>query len=140
MSLELFTGMAHSWGLVVVILVMVALFVTERLPVDVTAMAVLVVLLIGKYVTTEEAFSGFSSPVVIVMVSTLFVAGALRVTGVADSTAKWIRHYAGTTVQVALGIGVLTWIFVINPINTVFRHQYDIGADFSSSESGSSIR
>ncbi len=107
MSLELFTGMAHSWGLVVVILVMVALFVTERLPVDVTAMAVLVVLLIGKYVTTEEAFSGFSSPVVIVMVSTLFVAGALRVTGVADSTAKWIRHYAGTNEQVAIGIVML---------------------------------
>lgn len=107
MNFELLGNAAHSWGLVVVILVMVALFVTERLPVDVTAMAVLVVLIMGDYVSPDEAFRGFSSPVVVVMVSTLFVAGALRVTGVSDSMARWIRHWAGSNERVAIGIVML---------------------------------
>lgn len=83
---------------------MIVLFVTERLPVDVTAMAVLLVLMLGGYVTPSEAFSGFSSPVVVVMVSTLFVATALRVTGVSDATARWIHNYAGSNERVAIAI------------------------------------
>ncbi len=104
MNFELLGAAAHSWGLVIVMVVMITLFVTEKIPVDITAMAVLVFLLLGKYVTPEEAFSGFSSPVVIVMVSTLFVAGALRVTGVSDAVARWIRGYAGSNERVAIGI------------------------------------
>lgn len=104
MNFELLGAAAHSWGLLVVMVVMITLFVTEKIPVDITAMAVLVFLLLGKYVTPEEAFSGFSSPVVIVMVSTLFVAGALRVTGVSDAVARWIRGYAGSNERVAIGI------------------------------------
>ena len=107
MNFEVFGAAAHSWGLLIVIAVMIALFITEKLPVDITAMAVLVFLLLGKYVSAEEAFSGFSSPVVIVMVSTLFVAGALRVTGVSDATARWIRGYAGSNERIAIGIVML---------------------------------
>jgi di/tricarboxylate transporter len=83
---------------------MIVLFVTERLPVDVTAMAVLLVLMLGGYVTPGEAFSGFSSPVVVVMVSTLFVATALRITGVSDATARWIHNYAGSNERIAIAI------------------------------------
>ncbi len=107
MSAELLGSALYSWGLALVVLVMVVLFVTERLPVDITAMAVLAVLLIGGYVSPQQAFSGFSSPVVVVMVSTLFVAGALRVTGVSDAMARWIRRYAGSNERVAIGIVML---------------------------------
>jgi di/tricarboxylate transporter len=94
----------HSWTLLAVVVVMGILFVTERLPVDVTAMAVVVALLLGGFVSAEEAFSGFSSPVVVIMVATLFVAGALRVTGVSDAIARFIQRYAGSNERVAIGI------------------------------------
>ena len=80
-------------------------FLVDSVPVDVTAMGVLLALLLGGYVSAAEAFSGFSSPVVIVMVCTLFVSGALRVTGVSDVIARWIQscRYAHllATVQAA---------------------------------------
>ena len=83
---------AHSWALLGVVIVMVVMFVTERIPVDVTAMGVVVVLMLGGYVTAAEAFSGFSSPVVVVMVCTLFVAAALRATGVSDVVARFVQR------------------------------------------------
>lgn len=94
----------HSFGLFALVLMMVGLFITERLPVDVTAMGVLLILMLGGYVTPQEAFQGFSSPVVVVMVSTLFVATALRVTGVSDAMARWIHGYAGTNERVAIAV------------------------------------
>jgi di/tricarboxylate transporter len=94
----------HSWTLLAVVVVMIFMFVSERIAVDVTAMAVVVALLLGGFVSAEEAFSGFSSPVVVVMVATLFVAGALRVTGVSDSIARFIQRYAGSNERVAIGI------------------------------------
>ncbi len=119
MTFELLGGAVHSWGLVLVVLVMVFMFVTERMPVDVIAMAMLVVLVLGKYVTAQEAFQGFSSPVVIVMVSTLFVAGALRVTGVSDAMARWIRRYAGSNQQVAIGIVMVVSALLSGFMNNV---------------------
>ena len=91
-------------GLAALVIVMVVLFVTERVPVDVTAMGVLLVLMLAGYVSPTEAFSGFSSPVVVVMVSTLFVAAALRITGVSDAIARWIHGYAGKNERVAIAI------------------------------------
>jgi di/tricarboxylate transporter len=104
MDISLVSSTVHSWALLVVVLAMVVLFITERLPLDVTAMVVVVVLLLGRYVTAEEAFSGFSSPVVVVMVSTLFVASALRATGVSDTIARFIQRYAGSNERVAIAI------------------------------------
>jgi di/tricarboxylate transporter len=97
----------HSWSLLIAVVVMGVLFISERIPVDVTAMAVVVFLMLGGYVTAQEAFSGFSSPVVVVMVSTLFVAGALRVTGVSDALARRIQHHAGTNERIAIAMIML---------------------------------
>ncbi len=44
---------------------MVWLFLTEKLPVDLTAFLGLVILIFGCYLTPAEAFTGFSSPAVI---------------------------------------------------------------------------
>lgn len=100
-------SLLHSWALFLVVLVMGFMFITERLPVDVTAMAVVVFLMLGDYVSAQEAFSGFSSPVVVVMVSTLFVAGALRVTGVSDALARRIQHHAGSSERVSIALVML---------------------------------
>jgi di/tricarboxylate transporter len=81
--------------LFVVIAVMVFFFLTERLPVELTAFAGLAVLALTGYVEPEEAFQGFSSPAVITMLSVFFVSGALLHTGVADGAARAIHHVVG---------------------------------------------
>lgn len=101
------------------VLVMVVLFITERVPVDVTAMGVLLVLMLFGYVTPTEAFSGFSSPVVVVMVSTLFVAAALRITGVSDAIARWIHGYAGKNERVAIAIIMVIAAFLSGFMNNI---------------------
>jgi di/tricarboxylate transporter len=109
----------HAFGLIVLILFMVGLFITERLPVDVTAMGVLLILMVGGYVTPQEAFQGFSSPVVVVMVSTLFVASALKATGVSDAMARWIRGYAGGNERVAIAVIMLVGAFLSAFMNNI---------------------
>lgn len=54
---------------------MVFLFLTEKLAVDLTAFLGLIVLVFGRYLTPAEAFTGFSSPAVITMMS-VFILGA----------------------------------------------------------------
>jgi len=78
-----------------VIGVMVFFFLTERLPVELTAFAGLVVLALTGYVGPDEAFQGFSSPAVITMLSVFFVSGALLHTGVADGAARAIYNIVG---------------------------------------------
>jgi di/tricarboxylate transporter len=114
-----FSSHFHSWALLGVVLVMVVLFVTERLPLDVTAMAVVLILMLGQYVTPEEAFSGFSSPVVVVMVSTLFVATALRMTGVSDAIARFIQRYGGANERGAIVIIMLVSALLSSCMNNV---------------------
>ncbi len=81
--------------LFVVIGVMVFFFLTERLPVELTAFAGLAVLALTGYVGPDEAFLGFSSPAVITMLSVFFVSGALLHTGVADGAARAIHDIVG---------------------------------------------
>jgi di/tricarboxylate transporter len=104
MPIDFSTISPHTWGLVFLVGAMVVTFITQRLPVDVTAMGVLLVLLVGGYVTPQEAFHGFSSPVVVVMVSTLFVVAALRATGVSDAMAKWIQRCAGASEPMVIAV------------------------------------
>lgn len=81
--------------LLAVLAVMVVLFLTEKLPVELTAFAGLAVLALAGYVEPEEAFQGFSSPAVITMLSVFFVSAALLHTGVADSAARVIHEIVG---------------------------------------------
>ncbi len=78
-----------------IIAVMVVLFLTEKLPVELTAFAGLAVLALTGYVAPEEAFLGFSSPAVITMLSVFFVSAALLHTGVADAAARGIHRLVG---------------------------------------------
>ena len=74
---------------------MVYLFLTEKLPVDLTAFLGLVILVFAGYVKPSEAFQGFSSPAVITMLSVFILGAALLETGVADSIAVRIHRLVG---------------------------------------------
>jgi di/tricarboxylate transporter len=93
--------------------VMVALFLTERLPVDLTAFLGLVFLIFAGYVSPSEAFEGFASPAVITMLSIFIVSAALLHTGLADRVADGIRRVIGDreiplTVALMVVAGVLS--------------------------------
>ena len=99
--------------LLVIIASMVVLFLTEKLPVELTAFAGLSVLALTGYVGPDEAFLGFSSPAVITMLSVFFVSAALLHTGVADAAARGIHRLVGPremllTVFLMLVAGVLS--------------------------------
>ncbi len=76
---------------------MVYLFLTEKLPVDLTAFLGLVVLVFAGYVTPGEAFQGFASPAVITMLSVFILGAALLETGVADLIAARIHRLVGNS-------------------------------------------
>ncbi len=74
---------------------MVVLFLTEKLPVDLTAFLGLVILIFGGYLSPSQAFTGFSSPAVITMMSVFIVGAALLETGVA--------HFIGGRIHAIVG-------------------------------------
>ncbi|NHZ73835.1 MAG: TRAP transporter large permease subunit [Nitrospirae bacterium] len=77
--------------------VMVYLFLTEKLPVDLTAFLGLITLIFTGYLTPSEAFTGFSSPAVITMLSVFIVGAALLATGVADVIGSRIHRLVGNS-------------------------------------------
>ncbi|NNE99699.1 MAG: SLC13 family permease, partial [Pyrinomonadaceae bacterium] len=81
--------------LLIIIIGMVVLFLTEKLPIDLTAFLGLVILVITGYVSANQAFTGFASSAVITMLSIFIVSGALMNAGVADFVALWIHKWVG---------------------------------------------
>ncbi len=95
----------------VILAVAIVLFLSERLRVDLVAMLVLITLALTGLVTTEEAFSGFSSPAVITVWSVYIVSGAMFRSGVADVLARYMLRIAGNnyvrilvTIMVTVGL------------------------------------
>jgi di/tricarboxylate transporter len=81
----------------IIILVAVILFATEKLRVDIIALLVLLVLAITGLVSPEQAFAGFANPAVITVWAVYIVSGGLFRTGVADVLGERITRVAGTS-------------------------------------------
>ena len=75
--------------------VMALLFLTELLPIEVTAFLGLIFLTLGGYLGPAEAFGGFASPAVITMLSVFFLSAALLHTGVADLIGGRVHRLLG---------------------------------------------
>ncbi|MFN2105991.1 MAG: SLC13 family permease, partial [Candidatus Promineifilaceae bacterium] len=89
--------MTSEIALVLLILgVAIVLFASERIRVDVISMMVLLTLLFTGLLTTEEAFSGFSSPAVITVWAIYIVSAGLMYTGIADFLGRRIMKVSGT--------------------------------------------
>ena len=99
--------------LLAVLFVMVVLFLTEKLPIDLTAFLGLMVLVFFGYVRPEDAFQGFASSAVITMLAIFVIGAALLRTGVADMVGARIHRIVGSReipliVTVMLAAGVLS--------------------------------
>lgn len=96
----------------IVLLLTVIMFVVGRLRADIVALCALSVLLLAGILTPEEALSGFSSKVVIMMIGLFVVGGAILQTGLAKvASQRIIRLSKGNDIKLFLLV-ILTTSFI----------------------------
>lgn len=74
----------------VVTVVAVVLFVTETLPVDVVALGIMAVLLLGGILTPEEGLAGFSNPATVTIGAMLVISASLFKSGALNVLSVWL--------------------------------------------------
>jgi di/tricarboxylate transporter len=90
--------MTLSIFLVLALLVSVVVCLSlEVISVDITTLLLLCALVLLKLLPIREAFSGFSSDIVIVLASLFVLSGALIKTGVMENLAAAISRFAGSS-------------------------------------------
>jgi di/tricarboxylate transporter len=88
----------------VILIVALALFVTEWIRTDVVAILIVVALYVTRVLKPEEALSGFSSEPAIVIAGIFVLSGALHATGLSDKLGDWIGHFAGKSLSRAIAV------------------------------------
>ncbi len=88
----------------VILIVALALFVTEWIRTDVVAVLIVIALYVTRVLKPEEALSGFSSEPAIVIAGIFVLSGALHATGLSDKLGDWIGHYAGKSLNRAITV------------------------------------
>jgi len=85
-------------GLLIVVIV---LFATDKISVDVITIGLLIVLAFSGIITPQEAFEGFSSDFIIILASIFIISGALSETGLLDKVgSKMIKTVKSKTLFV----------------------------------------
>ncbi|MBN1667598.1 MAG: SLC13 family permease [Anaerolineales bacterium] len=79
----------------IILLVAVLLFVTEKLRIDLVALLVLSTLALSGLVSPVEAVSGFSNPVVITVWAVFILSAGMARTGVASTVGRVVLRLAG---------------------------------------------
>ncbi len=78
-----------------ILAVTIALFVSDRLRLDLVALMALLALTLSGVLKPREALAGFSDPIVLMIAGLFAVGGALRQTGVAEMLGRWLGKVAG---------------------------------------------
>ncbi|WP_252698678.1 SLC13 family permease [Natronosalvus vescus] len=94
-----------------IIAIAIVLFVTQPIPLDITALLVVVALVVLEpwtTITAEEGVSGFSSPATITVLMMFVLSEGVRRTGAIQSLGEQLAAFAGTSPRRQLGsmIGV----------------------------------
>lgn len=88
--------MTFEIALVLIILVVaLVLLITEKIPVEATALLVLSSLAITGVIAYTEALSGFSSPAVVTVWAVFILSGGLTRTGVANAIGRQVMRFSG---------------------------------------------
>ncbi|MDQ3072465.1 MAG: SLC13 family permease [Bacteroidota bacterium] len=70
------------------------LFITEKLPVDIVTIILIVTLVLTGILSPEEAYKGFSSDFIVILASIFVVSGAIQETGILGIFASWLSKIA----------------------------------------------
>lgn len=96
-------------ALLLIVAVALILFSLERIPADVIALGVLVVLALTGLLPPDQVFSGFGSDAVIMILGLLILTAALVRTGVVDALGRFLVRHTGKN------NGKLLWMVLIAP-------------------------
>jgi di/tricarboxylate transporter len=100
------------------------LFSIEKIPVDVTALGILLFLILTGLLPAEEAFAGFGSDVVVMMLGLLILVAALTRTGVTDIVGRVLLRPSEASEQelllAVMGMAALVGAFMSNTTATAF--------------------
>src|SRR5436190_7115053 len=88
--------------LLFIILAALVLFSLERISPDVIALSILVVLVLTGLLPADQAFAGFGSDTVIMILGLLILTAALMRTGVMDVVGRYALRFTGTNPNVLL--------------------------------------
>jgi di/tricarboxylate transporter len=91
-----------------VILLTLILFISEWLPVDITALTIMVLLIVLGLVTPEEGISGFSSSATITVMAMFILSAGIARTGAIQVVSELLLKWGGkTSSQQILALGVI---------------------------------
>ncbi len=103
----------------IVLLICVALFLTEWIPNPVVACLGCLLMVLFKVCTFEQAFSGFSNSIVLLMVGAMVVGAAMFDTGAAQLIGRRVVHWSHGNVRAFLLAGsVVTGVLAMFLANT----------------------
>lgn len=85
------------WLALAILAAALFLFTTDWVRIDVVALGVVVALMLTGLLTVQEALSGFSNPVVLIVAALFVVGGAVTNTGLASQLGRRILAVAGTS-------------------------------------------
>ena len=77
------------------LLVAVVLFSTERIPIEIVALLLVMALVLTKTLTVSEAFAGFGNDIVVTIAGLFILTGGLAKTGVIDIVGRRLHRTAG---------------------------------------------
>jgi len=106
------------------VLAALVLFSIDKIPVDVTALGILLFLILTGVLPADEAFAGFGSDVVVMMLGLLILVAALTRTGVTDMVGRVLLNRSEASEQelllAVMGIAALVGAFMSNTTATAF--------------------
>jgi len=78
-----------------ILVITIVLLVTERLPVDLTALVIMAALMVTGILTPAEALSGFANPAPFTIALLFVVSRGLMRTGALDYVTEWLIQHSG---------------------------------------------
>ncbi len=111
--------------ILVLLVVTVVLFATERFRLDYVALSVMMVLMLFGLVTPNQAVAGFANPATVTIAAMFVISAGIQYTGVLDMVGDWVVKLAGTNQQLLmlmlmLSVAVLSSFLLNTAVVAVF--------------------
>lgn len=102
----------------------VALFAWDRIAADVVALGVLLAIVSTNLISTEQAFAGFGSGTVVMILGLFIMTAALSNTGIVEIVGRWVLNHVGTHPTVLIAVVMVSVsalsAFISNTAATAF--------------------
>lgn len=111
--------MSPQYTVLTIFLTLVALLYSGKCASDLGALLSLTTLLVLQLITPQDAFHGFTSDAVILIIGSFFLSGALKLTGVSERLGKAMVKFTGTNELKAVAATIFLSAAVSSFMNNV---------------------